>query len=119
MADQQPHEPPEEGGAEPSNDMAEIAARSQRILNEFLERQGTDGQFGMADPLNIGKAFLDLTAKMMADPAKMMQAQMSLWQDYMSLWQHTAERMAGQQSDPIIVPERGDRKKLMSLAERS
>ena len=110
MANQQPHEPPVEGGAETSVDMAEIAARSQRILSEFLERQGTNGQFGMADSSNIGKAFLDLTAKMMADPAKTMQAQMSLWQDYMSLWQHTAERMTGQQSDPVIVPERGDRR---------
>jgi polyhydroxyalkanoate synthase len=110
MADQQPHEPPADGATDTSGDMAEIAARSQRILSEFLERQGADGQFGMADPLNIGKAFLDLTAKMMADPAKMMQAQMSLWQDYMSLWQHTAERMMGRESDPVIAPERGDRR---------
>ena len=110
MADQQPHEAPADGAANTSVDMAEIAARCQRILSGFLERQGTDGQFGMADPSNIGKAFLELTAKMMADPAKMMQAQMSLWQDHMSLWQHTAERMMGQQSDPVIEPERGDRR---------
>ncbi len=110
MADQQSHEAPADGAADTSVDMAEIAARSQRILSEFLERQSTDGQFGMADPSNIGKAFLELTAKMMADPAKMMQAQMSLWQDHMSLWQHTAERMMGQQSDPVIAPERGDRR---------
>ncbi len=110
MANQQPPEPPVEGDADTSVDMAEIAARSQRILSEFLKRQGTNGQFGTADPSSIGKAFLDLTAKMMADPAKTMRAQMSLWQDHMSLWQHTAERMTGQQSDPVIVPERGDRR---------
>ena len=110
MADQQLHEPPADGADDISVDMAEIAARSQRLLSDFLERQGTNGQFGMADPLNIGNAFLELTAKMMADPAKMMQAQMSLWQDYMSLWQHTAERMMGHESDPVIEPERGDRR---------
>ena len=58
MADQQSHEAPADGAADTSVDMAEIAARSQRILSEFLERQGTDGQFGMTDPSNIGKAFL-------------------------------------------------------------
>ena len=37
----------------------------------------------MADPLNIGSAFLEMTARLMTDPAKLLQAQISLWQDYM------------------------------------
>ncbi len=81
--------------------MAGIAERSQRILSAFLSRQSSESQPGHQDPLNIGSAFLELTAKMMADPAKLVRAQMSLWQDYMNLWQHTARRMMGEEIEPV------------------
>ncbi len=78
-----------------SHDMAAIAARSQRIVAEFLSRQ--QGGMGMADPGKVGEAFLEMTRRMMADPAKMMQAQATLWQDHMALWQNTAQRLLGQE----------------------
>src|SRR3546814_5799747 len=46
----------------------------------------------------------------MADPAKLVQAQMNLWQDYMRLWQSTAQRMLGQEADPVATPDKGDRR---------
>ena len=60
--------------------------------------------------MNIGAAFMEMTSRMMADPAKLVQAQMTLWQDYMRLWQSTAQRMMGQEPDPVVEPERGDRR---------
>ncbi len=93
--------------------MSTIAERSQRIVTEFLARQAADGQdnpLGRLDPLNVGGAFMEMTAKMMTNPEKMVEAQLGLWQDYMSLWQTTARRMMGEQSDPVIAPERGDRR---------
>ncbi|MCH7555565.1 MAG: hypothetical protein IIC08_06205, partial [Proteobacteria bacterium] len=54
--------------------MATIAARSQRIITDFLSRQ--QGGAGMADSSKIGEAFLEMTRRMMADPGKMMQSQM-------------------------------------------
>ena len=89
-------------------DMAELAARSQRIVSEFLSRQ-KDG-VGMADPTEIGKAFIEMTARMMADPAKLVQAQMSLWQDYMALWQRTGQRMMGAETEAPVEPARDDRR---------
>ncbi len=50
----------------------------------------------MSDPLNIGQAFFDMTARMMANPAQLVQAQMMLWQDYLTLWQTAARRMLGE-----------------------
>jgi len=47
---------------------------------------------------------------MMNNPSAVMQAQVNLWSDYMNLWQTTAQRMMGQESDPIIEPERDDRR---------
>ena len=91
--------------------MAAIAERSRQLVTEFLERQASNGGPQTMDPLNIGAAFMEMTAKMMANPAKLVQAQMNLWQDYMRLWQTTTQRMLGaEQSDPLISPERGDRR---------
>ena len=90
--------------------MTDIAERSQRLVNDFLARQSQDGAPASFDPLNVGNAFLEMTSKMMADPAMVMRAQMSLWQDYMTLWQRTSQRMMGQEAEPVVAPERGDRR---------
>jgi polyhydroxyalkanoate synthase len=90
--------------------MAEIAERSRKLVAEFLMRQSAKPSMGMADPLNIGQAFFDMTARLMANPAKLVQAQLSLWQDYMALWQSTTRRMLGQASQPVIAPPPEDRR---------
>ncbi|HJT08205.1 MAG TPA: class I poly(R)-hydroxyalkanoic acid synthase, partial [Stellaceae bacterium] len=92
-----------------SRSMAEIAERSQRLVMEFLARQNGEGM-GMADPLNIGNAFIEMTTRLMADPGKLIQAQMSLWQDYMTLWQRTTERFLGGQAEPLVEPSPSDRR---------
>jgi len=92
-----------------SRNMAEIAERSQRLVMEFLARQNGEGM-GMADPLNIGNAFIEMTTRLMADPGKLIQAQMSLWQDYMTLWQRTTERFLGGQAEPLVEPSPTDRR---------
>src|SRR5690606_22446082 len=54
--------------------------------------------------------FLELTRRLMSDPVKLMQAHVSLWQDYMNLWQTTAQRMMGQNVEPVIEPAADDRR---------
>ena len=73
--------------------MADIAERSQRIVGDWLKRQSQEKP--SADPLNIGTAFLEMTAKLMANPAGLMQAQIGFWQDYMTLWQNTTRHFMG------------------------
>jgi polyhydroxyalkanoate synthase len=94
-----------------SKNMAEIAERSQRLVSEFVERQ-TQHAHGptQLDPLNIAGAFLEMTARMMADPGRFMQAQVGLWSDYLKLWQTTTRRMLGEDAEPVVAPERGDRR---------
>jgi polyhydroxyalkanoate synthase len=92
-----------------SRSMAEIAERSQKLVLDFMARQGGQG-VGMADPLNVAGAFVEMTQRLMADPAKLMQAQVTLWQDYMALWQHTAERFLGAKTAPLVEPPPGDRR---------
>lgn len=95
-----------------SRNMAEIAERSQRLVNDFLSRQAESDEnpLGHGDPLNIGGAFLEMTRAMMNNPGAMMQAQINLWTDYMNLWQATTRRMMGEEAGPVIEPEREDRR---------
>lgn len=88
--------------------MADIAARSQRLVNEWLKRQAKEGV--ELDPLNVGGAFLEMTAKLLANPGQMVQAQMGLWRDYMTLWQNTARRMMGAEPEPVIESDPKDKR---------
>ncbi|MFT5182064.1 MAG: polyhydroxyalkanoate synthase, partial [Alphaproteobacteria bacterium] len=107
-----PDQPANEGDSTPSDVMSEsiarIAEQSQRLVNNFVAQQGTE--FGMTDSTNIGNTFLELTTRMMADPAKMMEAQMALWQGYMELWQSTSQKMMGQSVEPVVSPDHDDRR---------
>src|ERR1700726_4334276 len=96
--------------AELSKQTAEIAAKSQQLVAEFLTRQGRQEGGGMADSLAIGTAFLEMTARMMADPSRLVQAQLSLWNDYLTLWQSTAQRFLGGASEPMIEAASEDRR---------
>ncbi len=95
--------------AEIGRSMADVAERSQRIVSEWLKRQAEEGPES-PDPLNIGAAFMAMTAKLMANPAHLVQAQLGLWQDYMSLWQSTARRMMGMDTTPVIQADPADRR---------
>lgn len=75
-----------------ASSLAEIAARSQRLTVNFLTRRP---ELGSLDDLGIGRAFLDLTTKMMSDPLSIAQAQLELWADQARLWQHATGRLFG------------------------
>lgn len=89
--------------------MADVAERGQRIVTDFLRRQAEGANVG-PDPLNIGSAFLDMTTRLMANPARLMQAQIGFWQDYLTLWQNTARRMMGGEVGPVIEEPKGDKR---------
>ncbi len=88
--------------------MAEVAERGQRIVADFLKRQGEGSP--SADPLNIGSAFMEMTTRLMSNPAGLVQAQIGFWQDYLTLWSNTARRMMGDTVGPVIDEPKGDRR---------
>ena len=93
-----------------SRSMAEIAEKSRKLVSDWIERQAAYNGTPSIDPLNIGNAFLEMTARMMQDPVTLVQAQMSLWYDYMRLWQSATERMMGGEPEPVAEPEQHDRR---------
>jgi polyhydroxyalkanoate synthase len=89
--------------------MGEISEKSQQLLHDLALRERADGA-GNPDPLNLGSTVLELTARIMTNPATMAQAQLSLWQDYLQLWQTTSQQLLGHDAVPAVQPERGDRR---------
>ena len=73
--------------------LADVAARSQRVIVDFLTR--SPELLSIGDPAGIGRAFLDLTLKMMTDPMSIAKAQLDLWADQARLWQNTTGRLFG------------------------
>ena len=89
--------------------MADIAARSQRLVKEWLKRQAAEGV--ALDPLNVGGAFMEMTAKLLANPGQLMEAQIGLWRDYVTLWQNTARRIwSGEDPAPVIAHDPKDKR---------
>ena len=96
--------------AEFSRNLMEVAARCQELIQEYARHQAEESGSDNPDPLNVGEAFLELTRTMMSDPQKMVQAQLNLWQNYVDLWHNTAQRMMGTPTEPLIQPDKGDRR---------
>lgn len=92
-----------------ARNLSEVAQQSQRLVQEFLARQG-NADATTPDPLNIGTAFMEMTTRLMQDPARLVEAQAELWKDYLNLWHNTARRMMGEEAEAVIEPDRSDRR---------
>jgi polyhydroxyalkanoate synthase len=88
--------------------LAEIAVRSQRLMIDFLTRRPDLG--GLSDPAGIGRAFLDLTAKLIANPIPIAQMQLELWEEHVKLFQRTTDRLTGITKKPDHRPVPADRR---------
>ena len=98
------------GMEQASNQMAAFAERSSRIVQAFMDRQNNVDDYQVSDPFVIGQAFMDMAAKMIADPAKLAQVQTQLMQGYMDLWTRTVKRMQGETTEPVVAPAKDDKR---------
>lgn len=90
--------------------MQDFGERSTHIAAAFYERQSGEPEFKISDPELIGKAFMDMTTKMMANPQKVFESQANLWTNYAKLWETSAKRLAGEETEPVIQPQSDDRR---------
>jgi polyhydroxyalkanoate synthase len=86
----------------------DVAERSSKVLGEFAQKQAENLSAAVRDELGIAKAFMDLYAKMAADPGLMTRLSMDMWADYMKLWQATWMKMLGMHAEPVAEPVEGD-----------
>src|SRR5450759_1157023 len=95
-------------GADSARVFAEVAERSSRIMADFLKRQAQTQKPVIADEFGIAKAFMDLSALMLAKPQHLAEAQMNMFWDYTRLWQSGWMQMMGQKVEPVATPKKGD-----------
>jgi polyhydroxyalkanoate synthase len=86
------------------------AEKSAKLMGDFAKRHAEAGHSLVTDELGIGKAFMELAAKVMANPYRLAEAQMTLWWDYMSLLQRSSMRMFGAPVEPVAAPHKSDKR---------
>jgi len=89
---------------------AQVAQRASSLISEHVQRQLKKGVSTPSDELGIAQAFMDMMAKLLSNPYKLAQSQMNLVWDYFSLWQHSMLRAVGMHPDPIVSPEKADKR---------
>ena len=89
--------------------LQEVAERSARIFAEFAEKNpAASSSSAASDELGIAKAYMDLYAKMLSNPAALAASSINLMMDYTQLWQSSWMKMMGMQVSPVAVPAKGD-----------
>ena len=89
-------------------DVQSVAERSSKILAEFAQRQAEGLSAAVRDEMGIAKAFMDLYARMAADPNLLAATTMNWWIDSLRLWQSSWLKLAGVEAPPAVEPAKGD-----------
>jgi len=105
---QETHKPALPDPQEVAKTYAQVAQRASKLITAHMQRQMKHGVAAPNDELGIAQAFMDMMAKLLANPYKLAQAQMNMVWDYFSLWQHSMMRFSGLETRPIAVPKKGD-----------
>ena len=87
-----------------------IAEKSGRVVELWLSNGGAGGTGSLPVGAGLAGDFLELTQRLLADPAILVETQAQFWQDYLTLWQRTAQRLLGQETEPVIEPAKDDRR---------
>jgi polyhydroxyalkanoate synthase len=91
--------------------LADIAKRFDRLVRIHFAKLSSDDGYQVIDPRTVRDTVLEVARTARADPARLVKEQMGFWTDMTRLWQQTATRfMFGAPSEPIIVPERQDKR---------
>ena len=99
---------PTEGVEQHRRVFQQVAERSSRILGDFAEKQAQSLSAAVRDEMGIAKAFMDLYARMAADPVLMTAVSMNLWIDYTRLWQSSWMKLLGVEAPAVAEPAKGD-----------
>ncbi len=95
---------------EMSANLARAAMIAQGAIAEATLLRAENPSSMGGDPFRMGPALTGMVGRMAANPDKVLKAQAELYAGYMELWQSTAKRLAGEATDPVVTPERGDRR---------
>ncbi len=90
---------------------AELAAAWTRVVENGLAAMQARPASSLAfDPTAPARAMFDFSTQLWANPMAVLQASQAAASEWAELWGTAARRAAGQQVEPMIAPERGDRR---------
>jgi polyhydroxyalkanoate synthase len=98
---------------ETAPDPAELAAAWTRVVENGLAAMTAGARPAATlafDPTAPVRAMADFTAQLWSNPMAVLQASQAAASEWMELWGAAARRVAGGAVEPVIAPERGDRR---------
>jgi len=98
---------------ETAPDPAELAAAWSKVVENGLAaiQAGVRPSASLAfDPLAPARAMFDFQRQLWTNPMSVLQASQAAASEWMELWGAAARRAAGAEVEPVIAPERGDRR---------
>jgi len=92
------------------NAWMESAQETGQKMFQAALQQNMDMFKGISmDPFNMNKTYMDAMMSIWRNPSEVISAQNEYLKDSLKLWQYTAAKLTGgEQTDPVIKPERGD-----------
>lgn len=96
-----------------ANNLARAAEEAGRAVAAFLkprEEGRRDGEDVNDEISEIVTTLSKVGEYWMSDPERAVQAQTALWTNYMNLWSSSLQRMQGQEAQPAIKPNQGDKR---------
>ena len=105
--------PPPGGGFDPvklAESLATAAEKSAKLIGEFAARNAGKHAAVAGDELGLGKAFIELAAKMLANPGEDRRGTDEPVAELLSLWQSSMLRMMGAPALPVAEPAKGDKR---------
>ncbi|MBM3490602.1 MAG: class I poly(R)-hydroxyalkanoic acid synthase [Alphaproteobacteria bacterium] len=91
-------------------EIAELAERAGRLYGNALQRVSQDDGFQVPDPGVVAGLVQRVTQKLFEQPGKLAEGQQELARNYLQLWYHMVRRLAGEEVEPLIEPERQDKR---------
>ena len=90
---------------------AELAAAWTRVIENGLAAMQSRPAASFAfDPAAPARAMMDFTTQLWSNPMALLQASQAAASEWAELWSQAARRAAGHEAEPMIAPERGDRR---------
>ena len=96
--------------AEIASSYVEVAQRASRLLAQYLKRRSREGFALPAEELRVAKAFMDLSARLLANPYRLAQTQMDMMRDHVHLWQQSLLKTMGMPFRAPAIADHDDRR---------
>lgn len=94
-----------------SRNLMQASLMSQELISDVLQKaMEGDPVLPNADPFHAAPEFNEVWSKIANQPELMMRAQADLMKGYIDLWSNTTKRVMAGEADPVIEPEKGDKR---------